>query len=127
VFTDEACDDCVYWQGQDKKTLKRINDLIKAVLRSSSPLEGIGKPEPLRGNLSAVFSRRIGETNRLVYGIPIFWVSVALRMCSFALEQLSSLRRKSKCQDSAEYAAPCANGPMHLDFHMGRAGGVLHW
>ena len=69
VFTDEAWDDYVYWQGQDKKTLKRVNDLIKDVLRSPSPLAGIGKPEPLRGNLSGFFSRRIDETNRLVYGI----------------------------------------------------------
>lgn len=68
-FTDEAWNDYLYWQGQDKKTLKRINDLIKEIGRSSSPVEGIGKPEPLRGNLSGFFSRRIDEVNRLVYAV----------------------------------------------------------
>jgi toxin YoeB len=68
-FTDEAWNDYLYWQGQDKKTLKRINDLIKDVVRSPSPLEGIGKPEALRGSLSGFFSRRIDEVNRLVYGV----------------------------------------------------------
>lgn len=66
TFTDEAWSDYLYWQGQDKKTLRRINDLIKDVTRS--PFEGIGKPEPLRENLSDYWSRRIDETNRLVYG-----------------------------------------------------------
>lgn len=55
----------LYWQGQDKKTLKRINQLIEAVRRE--PFEGIGKPEPLIGNLSGYWSRRIDDTNRLVY------------------------------------------------------------
>ncbi len=53
------------WQTQDKKTLNRINTLIKDILRS--PYQGIGKPEPLRGNLSGWWSRRIDETNRIVY------------------------------------------------------------
>jgi toxin YoeB len=55
----------VYWQGQDKKTLKRINALIKDALRS--PEDGIGKPEVLRENLSGFWSRRIDDVNRLVY------------------------------------------------------------
>ena len=66
-FTDEAWDDYVYWQGQDRKTLKRINQLIEAARRT--PFEGIGKPEPLRENLSGFWSRRIDETNRLVYEV----------------------------------------------------------
>lgn len=66
-FTDECFDDYVYWQGQDKKTLKRINVLIKDAQRS--PFEGIGKPEPLKGNLSGFWSRRIDEVNRLVYAV----------------------------------------------------------
>jgi toxin YoeB len=65
TFTDECWTDYLYWQGQDKKTLKRINELIKAAQRS--PFEGIGKPEPLRGNLSVFWSRRIDDGNRLVY------------------------------------------------------------
>ncbi len=55
----------VYWQTQDKKTLKRINMLIKALLRT--PFEGEGKPEELRGDLSGKWSRRIDDKNRLVY------------------------------------------------------------
>lgn len=62
---DEAWDDYIYWQSQDKKTLKRINLLIKDILRQ--PFEGIGKPEPLKYNMSGCWSRRIDETNRLVY------------------------------------------------------------
>lgn len=53
------------WQAQDKKTLKRINQLIRDMLRT--PYEGLGKPEPLKGNLSGWWSRRIDTSNRLVY------------------------------------------------------------
>lgn len=66
-FTDECWNDYVYWQGQDKRTLKRINDLIKDAQRD--PFAVIGKPEPLKGNLSGLWSRRIDETNRLVYEV----------------------------------------------------------
>ena len=59
--------DYLYWQSQDKKTLKRINRLIQDVL--TNPFEGIGKPEPLKENLSGYWSRRIDETNRLVYKV----------------------------------------------------------
>ena len=65
IFILEAWDDYLYWQTQDKKTLKRINQLIKDILRNG--YEGIGKPEPLRGNLSGWWSCRIDETNRLVF------------------------------------------------------------
>jgi toxin YoeB len=64
-FTDEGWNDYVYWQTQDRKTLKRINDLIKDVERD--PFAGIGKPEALKHSLSGCWSRRIDETNRLVY------------------------------------------------------------
>ncbi|EJL6420756.1 Txe/YoeB family addiction module toxin, partial [Vibrio cholerae] len=63
-WTDESWDDYLYWQTQDKKTLKRINKIINDVKRS--PFEGIGKPEPLKENLSGFWSRRIDDTNRLV-------------------------------------------------------------
>ncbi len=66
-WTDEAWDSYVYWQNQDKKTLKRINKLITDVQRS--PFDGIGKPEPLKENLSGFWSRRIDDTNRLVYAV----------------------------------------------------------
>ena len=65
VWTDEAWTGYVYWQTQDRKTLKRINRLIEDTLRH--PFEGIGKPEPLRGSLAGFWSRRIDQTNRLVY------------------------------------------------------------
>ena len=66
-WTDEAWNSYVYWQTQDKKTLKRINKLITDVQRS--PFEGIGKPEALKENLSGFWSRRIDDTNRLVYAV----------------------------------------------------------
>lgn len=64
-FLPDAWNDYVYWQGQDRKTLKRINALIQTAQRD--PFMGIGKPEPLVGNLSGYWSRRIDDTNRLVY------------------------------------------------------------
>ena len=67
AWTEEAWQDYVYWQGQDKKTLKRINVLITDCKRS--PFEGIGKPEALKENLSGFWSRRIDDTNRLVYAV----------------------------------------------------------
>ena len=66
-WTREAWSDYQYWQTQDKKTLKRINKLIRDTQRS--PFEGIGKPEPLKENLTGFYSRRIDETNRLVYAV----------------------------------------------------------
>lgn len=67
VWTSAAWDDYVYWQGQDKKALKRINQLVKEAMRD--PERGIGKPESLRENLSGFWSRRIDDTHRLVYAI----------------------------------------------------------
>ena len=67
AFTSPAWADYLYWQGQDKKTLKRINLLIDAVRRD--PFEGSGKPEPLLGNLSGYWSRRIDDVHRLVYAV----------------------------------------------------------
>ena len=66
-FTPAAWADYTYWQGQDKKTLKRINTLIEAAVRE--PFAGIGKPEPLMGNLAGYWSRRIDGTHRLVYAV----------------------------------------------------------
>jgi toxin YoeB len=65
TWTLAAWEDYEYWQGQDRKTLKRINNLIKDCLRE--PFAGIGKPEPLKENLSGLWSRRIDDVNRLVY------------------------------------------------------------
>lgn len=67
TFTERAFAEYLYWQSQDKKTLKRINALLKDISRS--PYEGIGKPEGLKENLSGYWSRRINDVNRLVYRI----------------------------------------------------------
>jgi len=67
AWTPAAWSDYEYWQAQDKKTLRRINKLIRDTMRE--PFAGIGKPEPLRENLSGYWSRRIDEKNRLVYAV----------------------------------------------------------
>ncbi len=67
VFTPNAWADYTYWQTQDKKTLKRINLLIEATTRE--PFTGIAKPEALKGDLTGFWSRRIDDTNRLVYQV----------------------------------------------------------
>ena len=67
AWTKESWSDYLYWQSQDKKTIKRINKLIADTQRS--PYTGIGKPEPLKANLAGFWSRRIDESNRLVYAI----------------------------------------------------------
>ena len=74
LWTDDGWTDYLYWQSQDKKTLKRINELIKDIERNGA-LNGIGKPEALKYRKG--FSRRIDETNRLVYAIDengILWI-----------------------------------------------------
>ena len=67
IWFDEAWEDYIYWQQQDKKTLKRINALLKEIERET--FKGIGTPEPLKGELSGFWSRRIDDTNRIVYRI----------------------------------------------------------
>jgi toxin YoeB len=74
AWTDAAWESYLYWQTQDRKTLKRINKLIEATLRQ--PFEGIGKPEALRENLSGFWSRRIDETNRLVYAVDDAYLTI---------------------------------------------------
>ena len=65
IFLSTGWEDYLYWQQQDKKIVKRINDLIKQCQRT--PFEGIGKPEPLKESLSGWWSRRINHEHRLVY------------------------------------------------------------
>ena len=67
IWAEEAWEDYLYWQTQDKKTLKRVNLLITDIERE--PFSGIGKPEPLKGDLSGFWSRRINDTNRIVYRV----------------------------------------------------------
>lgn len=64
-FTENAWEDYLYWQKMDKKIVKRINELIQDIRRS--PFEGLGKPEPLKYDLSGKWSRRIPDEHRLVY------------------------------------------------------------
>ena len=67
AWDPQAWDDYLYWQQADKKMVSRINELIKDCLRS--PFKGIGKPEPLKGNYSGYWSRRITDEHRLIYKI----------------------------------------------------------
>ncbi|TBL74407.1 Txe/YoeB family addiction module toxin [Obesumbacterium proteus] len=66
-FTDESWADYVFWQENDKRFIKRINELIKEIERT--PFTGIGKPEPLKHHLSGYWSRRINEEHRLIYRV----------------------------------------------------------
>ncbi len=65
LWDDRAWSEYCAWQQEDRKTLRRINDLLKDIKRS--PFQGIGKPEPLKENLSGWWSRRIDDKNRIVY------------------------------------------------------------
>lgn len=75
LFLSEGWEDYLYWQTQDKKTLRRINALIKDIQRN--PFEGVGKPEPLRENRTGWWSRRIDDTNRIVYKVEIGKIVIA--------------------------------------------------
>lgn len=65
TFSEKAWEEYIYWQTQDKKTLKRINQLLRDIERNG--YSGIGKPEPLKGDLTGYWSRRIDDVNRIVY------------------------------------------------------------
>lgn len=67
AWSELVREDYLWWQAHDRKMLKRINQLIRDIERD--PFSGIGKPEPLRGNLSGMWSRRIDQSNRLVYEV----------------------------------------------------------
>jgi toxin YoeB len=75
TWQDEAWDDYIYWQSQDRKTIKRINQLIKDIDRNG--YTGIGNPEPLSGDKSGWWSRRIDEANRLVYRLEDNTIKIA--------------------------------------------------
>jgi toxin YoeB len=67
LFTEQAWNDYLYWQKNDKRILKRVNELIRDTQRS--PFDGIGKPEPLKHQLQGLWSRRINDEHRLVYEV----------------------------------------------------------
>ena len=75
IWDEEAWADYLYWQTQDKKTLKKINNLLKDI--DLNGYIGIGKPEPLRGDKSGFWSRRIDDCNRLVYRIKDDVIEIA--------------------------------------------------
>lgn len=74
-FSSRGWEDYLYWQQYDKRILKKINDLLKAISRS--PYEGVGKPEPLKHALSGFWSRRITDEHRLVYRVEDEIIKVA--------------------------------------------------
>jgi len=67
AFMPEAWEDYLYWQTQDKKTLKRVNQLLQDIQRDN--FKGMGKPEPLKGDKSGLWSRRIDDANRVLYRV----------------------------------------------------------
>lgn len=73
-WTEEAWDDYLYWQMNSKQNVKRINSLIKVILRT--PFEGIGKPEPLKYDLSGTWSRRIDQEHRIVYMVEDLGITI---------------------------------------------------
>ena len=75
IFADEAWEDYLYWQKQDRKMVERINKLIRDIQRE--PFEGIGKPEPLKHALSGFWSRRITDEHRVVYKVEgnALWIA----------------------------------------------------
>lgn len=75
LFTQNAWEDYLFWEENDKKTRKRINDLLKDISRNGAS-DGIGKPEPLTGDLKGFYSRRINDKDRLVYKVEGNVVSI---------------------------------------------------
>jgi toxin YoeB len=75
IWSDIAWEDYLYWQKQNKNLLKRINLLIKDIERN--PSDGIGKPEPLKDNLSGWWSRRIDDTHRIIYRVENDYLEIA--------------------------------------------------
>lgn len=69
AFTDIGWEDYLYWQTEDRKTLRKINTLLKDIKRNGN--EGLGKPEPLTGDLSGFWSRRINQKDRLIYALEM--------------------------------------------------------
>lgn len=74
MFSAKAWEDYLYWQTQDKKTLRKVNVLLADIKRNK--YEGLGKPEPLKENLTGYWSRRIDEVNRLVYKVSDNYIEI---------------------------------------------------
>lgn len=81
TWTPQAWDDCLYWQATDKRTLKRINELLRDALRN--PFEGLDKPEPLRFDLAGCWFRRINQKDRLVYRLDEQGAALIVLQCRY--------------------------------------------
>ena len=79
IFSDKSWDDYLYWQRTDRQIVKKINQLIKDIKRD--PFDGLGKPEPLKHELSGFWSRRITDEHRLVY--EVYENAIGLASCRF--------------------------------------------
>jgi toxin YoeB len=79
VFVEESWEDYLYWQKTDKQKLKKINELLKDIMRN--PFEGIGKPEPLKYKFAGFWSRRIDNEHRLIYQVTED--SILIAKCRF--------------------------------------------
>ena len=79
IWSETAWNDYIYWQKQDKKTLKKINDLIKDIERNK--YTGLGSPESLKGDLAGFWSRHIDSKNRLIYNIDEIHETIAIAQC----------------------------------------------
>ena len=75
IWADRAWEDYLYWQEQDRKTLRRINKIIRDIDRN--PFDGIGKPEPLKHERQGYWSRRIDDTNRIIYRVVNEQIEIA--------------------------------------------------
>ena len=73
-FSEKGWGDYCYWQTQDKKTLKRINILLQDISRNG--FKGLEKPEPLKGDMTGLWSRRIDDANRLLYKVSDFGIEI---------------------------------------------------
>ena len=91
IFADEAWEDYLYWQKQDRKMVERINKLIREIQRE--PFAGIGKPEPLKHALSGFWSRRITDEHRVVYRVE--GMRFGLHSCGFIIELATQLLEHS--------------------------------
>lgn len=81
AWTPQAWEDYLFWQATDKRTLRRINDLLRDALRQ--PFAGLGKPEPLRFELAGCWSRRINQEDRLVYRLDAQGTTLIVLQCRY--------------------------------------------
>ena len=105
VFTSNGWEDYIYWQTEDKKTLKKINTLLKDIDRNGN--EGIGKPEPLIGNLSGFWSRRINEKDRLIYKMDEYNIYILSCRYHYNDTQWSELEDEQNSDDQIGDTGGC--------------------